>query len=274
MFQNLITRVKIFFADKIPTHSSSLHTKRKRTSVLLTRHSCKPFYPLYNDSSKLLKTVVDLLVDEIEKEIDTEFNSASLILLNRSIQHFESIVTLTEQGLYGDAWILLRSVMSDMNMIYYLHFNPELIEKFLSERGDTYQLDKSFKESFSESKIIDSLHQHDLSISKTSFSKLSKASHASSWGSQLFGQENSSKSYSMKYGPGYEFKKAVTMLSVILGGSLDYVNIILNHRSENGLDVNSGPWARIQKEQNMLIEPVKKLAQRGVQIIQNYNSNS
>jgi len=244
--------------------------KRQR-SVLLTSKHLRAFYPVYKKSTEGLLDAIDLLVNEVEKKIDERFNRAALILLSRSVQHFESVIILTENGLYGDAISILRSILSDMLMMNYLHLHPELIELFLKENTSDYRKSKKFRESFAESTMIEDLQKYGSVLSKETFSKLSKASHASSWGVQFYSTEsNDGKKQNLKYGPGFETKKALMLLSMILSGPWDFLNILLHHRRRDGLNVESDGWREIQEIVDELDNPIRQLSSKGKKILLNW----
>ncbi len=247
-------------------------TRSRYWNIAITKRQLKAFYPIYNESLKTLLEVIDLLTTEVKEGVDEQFNKATLILLSRSIQHFESIVVLTENGLYGDATALSRNILSDMLMFSYLHLHLELIDLFLKEKSSDYKSNKKFKEAFRESKMIEEMEKRGGSVlSKESFSKISKSLHASSWGIQYYARENSTGlSHHLKYGPGYEFKKSLMMLAVILSGPWDYLTMIISHREIDKLDVSSENWKRIKKKISQLEKPVKKLSVRGLQILMNW----
>lgn len=251
---------------------STYFTRNRYWNIAITKRQLKAFYPIYNESIKALLEVIDLLITEAREGVDEQFNKATLILLSRSVQHFESIVVLTENGLYGDAMALSRNILSDMLMFSYLHLHPELIDLFLKEKSGDYKSNKKFKEAFSESKMIEEMEKRGGSaLSKESFSKISKALHASSWGIQYYARESSTGlTHHLKYGPGYEFKKSLMMLAIILSGPWDYLTMIISHREIDKLDVSSENWKRIKKKINQLEKPVKRLSARGLQILMNW----
>ncbi|XOB46385.1 MAG: DUF5677 domain-containing protein [Candidatus Nealsonbacteria bacterium] len=244
--------------------------KRQR-SILLTNKHLKAFYPVYKKSTEGLLDAIDLLVNEVEEKIDERFNRAALILLSRSVQHFESVIILTENGLYGDAISVLRNILSDMLMMNYLHLHPELIELFLKESTSDYHKSKEFRKAFIESTMIEELQRYGSVLSKETFSKLSKASHASSWGVQFYSTKSKrGKQQNLKYGPGFEAKKALMLLSMILSGPWDFLNIILHHRRSDGLDVESDAWRKIQKVVDELDNQIRRLSSKGIKILLNW----
>lgn len=270
--RNLYFKLIVFIrVNLLEGRSRTFFARKKQKSIYLTRRTFWQFYPIYNDSLKALLNVVDLLVKEVEEKKDEKFNKAALLLLSRSIQHLETIVILTENGLYSDAWIILREVLSDMNMMYYLHFRQDLLDMFLGEKGDDYQLNKKFKTLFNEGAIAKYLVSKNMPSIRESFQKISKAVHASSWGVQFYGIEGKTKhQYNLKYGPGFESKKALTLLTMIESAHWDYLNIILWHRHHYSLDIQSNPWEEIKRRVREIKGAVLKFNAISMRILLNY----
>lgn len=251
--------------------NKTFFARKRQKSIYLTKSTFRQFYPIYNDSLKILLDVVDLLIKEVEQKKDEKFNKATLFLLSRSIQHIETIVVLTENGLYGDAWATLRGVLSDMNMMYYLHFRQDLLDMFLNETSNDYQLNKKFKELFSEGVIERYLTSKGMPSIRESFQKISKAAHASSWGVQFYGTEGKVKhQYNLKYGPGFESKKALVMLTMIESAHWDYLNTILWHRYYSNMDIQSSHWEEVKKQTRELKKAVLKFNAISMSILLNY----
>lgn len=203
------------------------------------------FYPIYWEGLNILKDALDLLLKETKEALD-EYANALFILYNRAIQHLESIRVLTEAGLYGDAFAVSRNLTSDVSMIQYLKHKPELIQQFLTEKQETYQDKKNdFAENFSERAIHNTLTENGVQPFKTSFQLLSKASHASAFGSQLYGKYGKDGKYYLKYGPGYEDMKALALFGIISGGHYDLLDNILIYRSGKS-DKRPPEWKPIE----------------------------
>ncbi len=236
-----------------------------------SRETFFPFYGLHSESLKEILAVKDELIKEFEKGYDKEFNKALLLLLSRSIQHIESIFLLTERGLYGDAFILLRGVLSDINMIYYLHFNPHLVSGFIKESDTSYQQDSDFKKSFSEAAIDYDLKKHGVKSIKDSFQKLSKAAHASAWGAQFYGTAGKSgterQKFFVKYGPGFEAKKILALFGMTVSAHWDFLNIILWHRYHKNLDIDSVFWMDIRNRVRQLKPKILSLSKLGEELL-------
>jgi len=220
--------------------------KKYREIVRQTRKLFSPFYKLHSESLKELLRVKDELIQEFKKDYDKDFNEVILLLLSRSIQNLESIFILTERSLYGSAFGLLRNILSDMNMFYYLHYNPNLIPIFIKETQASYQEDPNFRSQFNEGTIDKDLRKRGVKSINKELKILSKTMHARVWGTQLYGTEgrwkNDRGQFHAKYGPGFETKKTLGLFSVILSAHWDYLCMILDHRHARGLDIRSEFW--------------------------------
>jgi len=224
--------------------------KTEEEVIKKTKETFKMFYPIYWSGLKTLKTAVKLLIEE-NTVSENRYVTALLLLINRSIQHLESMRLLTERGLYGDAFVLSRSLMSNVAMAQYLKYKPELVEDFLKESRDDYQDKKSgFSTKFSEAAIHKVLTDNGVQPFSNSFQVLSKTAHASAFGAQLYGSRGSKdQQYHFKYGPGYETEKALAIISIISAGHYDLLDNILVYRCQQ----DSNPeWLEVLTEERQL----------------------
>lgn len=254
-----------------PCGSRNLGEKEERIAKL-TKNAVKPAYPIYWKGLNLLKDVINLLIKdatENKKERSRKYSIAYLLLINRSIQHIESMRLLTERGLYGDSFVLMRCLESDLSMMQYLHFHPELLDLFLNEKQEDYQTNKEFKRMFSEGAVERDLSKRGVTPFGTSFQILSKASHASSFGSQFFGSRGAKDGqYYLNYGPKFQPEKALMIIDLIAVSNYDLINSVLWHRYHAGEDLNTAKWNRVKAGQrglkgqvNILSEVMKKTIQ-------------
>lgn len=236
--------------------------KDYQSNVNITRKTFHPLYHIYSYFLKLSLQIKDGLIEEIKSKVDSKFNKAFLVLLNRSIQHTESIVLLTERGLYGDAFALYRNIISDSDMICYLHFKPELIDKFLTEGQDTYQKNTGdFKNLFSDRALRIELEKRGIKSTANIFSLFSKASHASAFGAQLYSRRanDNDDMFYLKYGPSLERERALIILFITMLIHKDFVSLILWHRREKDLDSCSSFWINISKKMDRMDKDIQKL---------------
>jgi hypothetical protein len=223
--------------------------------MTLTKSTLERAYPIYWTGVELVKDVINLLIEDTDKGQDESknYSKAVLLLFNRSIQHIESIRLLTERGLYGDSFVLIRSLMSDSAMMQYLHFHPELVDLFLKENQDDYQENKDFKNAFNEGTLEKELVGKGITSFGSSFKILSKASHASAFGSQLYGSRGKIKGqYHFNYGPKFQAEKALLIIDMIAGSYYDLVSNVLWHRYHSKEDLDSNSWKKVQADLDKL----------------------
>lgn len=232
--------------------------EKEEKIIALTKTAVERAYPIYWAGLSIVKDVINLLIKDASDCPDDKIGKYSLsflLLINRSVQHIESIRILTERGFYGDSFVLMRSLMSDISMMQYLHYHPELLNLFLNEKQEDYQNNKDFKRAFNETAIEKELVSKGLPPFSSFFQILSKASHASSFGSQLYGSmgEKSSK-YHLNYGPKFQSEKALMLLDIVAGSYYELVNLVLWHRYHAKEEIDTEDWEKVKID----IEKLKK----------------
>lgn len=229
------------------------------------------FYPVYWSGLEALKKAIRLLLEE-NLISENRYVTALLVLVSSSIQHLESMRVLTERGLYGDAFVLSRSLMSNVAMIQYLKYKPELIEDFLKESKEDYQDRKSgFSANFSESAIHKVLTDAGVPPFRNSFEVLSKTAHASAFGSQLYGSRGSKGGqYHLKYGPGYETEKALALFAIIGAGHFDMLDNILMYRTQQE---PTKDWKEVLNDTNELEANVNIFSASAVGVMEELQKN-
>jgi hypothetical protein len=227
-----------------------------------TKDSFKIFYPIYWSGLKTLKDAIALLIKE-NFASENKYVTALLVLANRSVQHLESMRILTERGLYGDAFVLSRSLMSDVAMIQYLRYKPEFVEDFLKETRESYQDKKSgFSTKFNETAIHKVLTDAGVPPFRNSFEVLSKTVHASAFGAQLYGSRGGKgDQYHLKYGPGFETEKALAVFAITSAGHFDLLDNILAYRCQQD---PTPEWLKVLSETNALEGRVEIFSQSTV----------
>lgn len=239
--------------------------------VNLTKNALGIAYATYWSGLGLLKDVINLLINDATNCPDglrKKYSMAYLLLINRSIQHIESTRLLNERGLYGDSFVLIRSLMSDLSMIQYLHFHPELLDLFLSEKQEDYQTNRDFKKAFSENVIEDDLVSRGVKPFDTAFQMLSKASHASSFGSQFYGSRGEKEGqYHMNYGPKFQPEKALMIMDLVASSHYDLINNVLWHRFHSGEDIDTDSWNKVKKDLRNLKRRVETLTEAAKETI-------
>ena len=219
----------------------------------LTETALSMFYPLYWRGIAALKDSIKLLIEEalaFPDQSKVTYTKVLLMLINRCIQHTESSRLLLERGLYGDAAMLSRGTMSDLMMAEYLFHHPELLDMFWNEKEDDYQKNPAFKKAFHEGTMERDTVSRGRAPYGTAFRTLSKASHASAFGAQLFGSESSTGNgqYHFNYAPRFEAKKALGFSVVIVGGILDMLIAILVHEQSVGGGDIPAKWKKVEQD--------------------------
>lgn len=216
-----------------------------------TRDTFPQLYGIYWYGLNLLKDSLDLLIREQTEEEDL-YVKVLLILSNRTIHHLESMRILMEAGLYGDAFALVRSCTSDLAMMQYLRLRPDLVEQFLNEGQDDYAKNTNgFRNNFSEGAVNRALDEAGIFTLHNVFSNLSKFSHASAFGSQVFGTPGDAPGkYHMNYGPRFTPTLALAVSSFIVAGHFDLLDNILIYRRSKGAPTKE--WASLEEDFEVL----------------------
>lgn len=250
--------------NKKDEHCGSRNFEEKEAKIVeLTKDSVKIAYPIYWEGLNLVKDVINLLIDDATNCPDDrgkKFSMAYLMLINRSLQHIESIRLLTERGLYGDSFVIIRSLMSDLSMMQYLHFHPELLDLFLNEKQEDYQTNKEFKKAFSESAVENDLVDRGVTPFGSAFQMLSKASHASAFGSQLYGSRGEKDGqYHLNYGPKFQPEKALMLIDLVTSSHYDLVTNVLWHRYHAKEEIETDAWNKVKDDLRKLKDKVEIL---------------
>lgn len=257
-------------AEDEPCGSRNFEEKEIKI-VNLTKNALRIAYTTYWSDLNLLKDVVNLLIDDVSSCPDGDrkkYSKAYLLLINRSIQHIESIRLLNERGHYGDSFVLIRSLMSDLSMMQYLHFHPELLDLFLTEKQEDYQTNKDFKKAFNENTIENDLVGRGVQPFGSAFQMLSKASHASSFGSQLYGSRGKKEGqYHLNYGPKFQPEKALMIMDLVASSHYDLINNVLWHRYHSKEDIDTDSWNKVKKNLRDLKRRVETLTEAAKETI-------
>jgi len=225
--------------------------EKEEKIVDLTQNALSVAYPIYWSGLNLVKDVVNLLIEDATNANGDKkkYSMTYLMLLNRSIQHIESMRLLTERGFYGDSFVILRSLMSDLSMMQYLHFHPELLDLFLNEKQEDYQDNKEFRKAFSESAVERDLVERGVKPFGSTFQMLSKTSHASSFGSQLYGSRGEKEGqYHFNYGPKYQPEKSLMLIDLVISSHYDLVTNILFHKYNAKEEIDTDEWNKVKDD--------------------------
>ena len=78
---------------------------------------------------------------------------------------------------------------------------------------------------------------------------LSKASHASSFGSQLYGSRGEEEGqYHLNYGPKFQSEKALMLIDLVASSHYDLINNVLWHRYHSDENIDTDGWNKVKKD--------------------------
>ncbi len=89
---------------------------------------------------------------------------------------------------------------------------------------------------------------------------LSKASHASAFGSQLYGSRGEKDGqYHLNYGPKFQPEKALILMDLVASSHYDLVNNILWHRYHAKEEIETDAWNKVKDNLRKLKSKVEVL---------------
>lgn len=248
--------------------------KIEQKIVRLTKSSLKKAYPVYWLGVEIILSVVKQLQKEVgEAKENDDFNiykydKVFLILIGKGIQNTESIRILLERGLYGDCFPLTRNVLSNISMMQYLHFHPELLDLFLSEGQKDFQNNIKFRRAFSEYAVETELVKQGIEPIRSAFEMLSKTAHASYFGSQLYwSKDHKNGTHHIKYGPKFEPEKAVLLSDIFSSIHYDFITIILWHRHHLKENIETPEWMTIRENLKELKKGVLEYSNSALAVV-------
>ena len=162
-----------------------------------------------------------------KKEV-SRFDEALLILASKMISDAQGARLSIENGWTGTAMGVSRMFWSAHNMIMFLAYYPEYLEEWFSEKHDTYQVDREFQKLFAEGNISKKLAEKGFELDKLSFQILSKGSHASYWGAQIYTDEGY-----VTFQPRPCFFKTIVILSEISAVISALINWYIEKKPES-----------------------------------------
>lgn len=190
------------------------------------------------------------------------FQEAFVRLGVKIMHNAEAIHNLIGRGLYGSCFVLKRTLIFDVHMIWYLHFNPNLIEPWLSEKFMTYK-DRKWRDQFSEGTIINELEakgkQYNLHPTDTEFTFYSKAGHPCFFSVRFFQNKNGV----LAYVPDFQFETAQWMLWSVVGLLLYPTQVYLLQNEDQKSDELDG----LRSEYNKLMQTANHF---GLQVVETH----
>jgi len=225
---------------------------------------CKYTRKSYKHENSLFKRAIDLHINSIGYVFDLLyegnkdiFYDAFIRLSVKILHNAKSIRNLIDSGFYGSASIIYRTLMFDAFMIWYLYFNPRLIEEWADEKFITSK-DKKWRDKFSEKTIIEDLKmkgkKYGLSLDyETDFVFYSKVVHPTYFSIRFFQNRNGE----LAYLPEFNMEVGHLLFLKILG-LLPYSTQVLLEKSN---DVNCGNHRldMLKTEYNILMGTLNKL---------------
>lgn len=220
----------------------------------------------YKHENFLFKQAIDLHIKSIgyvfdllyegDKDI---FYDAFVRLSVKILHNTESIRNLIDLGLYGSAWIIYRTLMFDTFMIWYLYFNPQLIEEWSKEKFSTSK-DRKWRDKFSEKTIIQELKikgkKHRLILDyETDFVFYSKVAHPTYFGIRFFQNSNGELAYLPEFNMGVGH-----LLFLRIIGLLPYSTQVLFEKSSDA-NCNNHRLGMLKAEYNNLMGSLNKLGE-------------
>ena len=121
---------------------------------------------------------------------------AYALLASKCVSHADSVSALTDIGRYGDAFVILRVLLSETLMArYLLEFPSEVVPwlTYAKERPSATKAERlRLQRRFADSRIRKRLLQRGLNVDANAraFAMLSEPAHASSWGIMFYAKRD------------------------------------------------------------------------------------
>ena len=158
---------------------------------------------------------------------DKEFMFAYLDLGGRLLSHYESIRILLNQGFYGNALIIFRSVLGATYLLLDFRYHPQNIKLWLELQSynpltsqpprNIRKIQDQFKEGVLRKRLRNINNDIDALVDHSGYTVFSEAVHPSAWGSQHFGRthiDNPDIS-GIQFIPNYQPQKLVAIWSLL-----------------------------------------------------------
>ena len=236
---------------------------------------CKYTRKNYKQENVLFKRAIDLHINSIGYAFDLLYESnkdifydAFIRLSVKILHNAESIRNLIDSGLYGSASIIYRTLMFDTFMIWYLYFNPQLIEEWTNEKFITSK-DRRWRDKFSEKTIIKDLkikgRKYRLSLDyETDFVFYSKVAHPTYFGIRFFQNRNGE----LAYLPEFNMEVGHLLFLKVLG-LLPYSTQVLIEKS-NDVNCSNQRLGILKTEYNSLMVILNKLGEIAAKFHKDY----
>ena len=141
----------------------------------------------------LLSQTMETASSMAQRNQDSEFFKAYLILCSRWFSHHEAIELLLTTGRYGDCMVLLRSLLEDTDLISYFGCFPEDSKDWMERLSRapiwTDEMYRQGIKKFKMRRIWKRLRSKGFEpVGERDYSILSATVHASPWGARFYGR--------------------------------------------------------------------------------------
>lgn len=179
---------------------------------------------------------------------DSTFMFAHLTLGGRLLSHYESIRTLMNRGLYGDALIIFRSILGTTYLVLDFYNNPKHIplwlqlESFNPLTAPPPKQVRKIQELFREGELRKRLRRAgddvEAIVDGSLYASFSEAVHPSAWGSQHFQRRNlkNPEESIVQFAPHYQTHKLVAVWFLLTDIPRYWVSALLRRLGEQGLE--------------------------------------
>ena len=230
--------------------------KKEEAIHKYTKKAYKHDYPLLKRVLSLHLDSMGYVFDLLYEESKDQFYDVFMRLGVKILHNSEAIRNLINIGLYGSGWATYRALRSDVVMLWYLYFNPDLIKEWSSEKFDTYK-DNEWRKKFSEKTIIKNVNENGKKYLlnfdyESNFPFYSKALHPSYFGIRFFQNTNGELAYLPEFSMGVGHLLLGNVISL-----LPYPTQILLEKSKPNLTKNQR-LCELHKRYNKLIRELNE----------------
>lgn len=209
----------------------------------ITSSSYKKPLALVDENTKFFMALLEFVHKVNLKTKDKQIKNYTMFYLTmgNAIIHLirvsrYSIIT----GYYGNAMVLMRTIINYLNMSIYVRHHPEDAELLLEEKKESFKENKIYKKKFHEFNIKRKLNQLGYRIPEE-YDDIAKTTHGSLWGSQVFGFkgfETPEEEFEIQFSPKFSMTQCTTYLSFIISVPTDFSVYCMQYLSEKGVKID------------------------------------
>jgi len=145
---------------------------------------------LHDQISEVFVESVNVCQRVYLSKIESEFSRIYMFMASKLLASSESILELSQKAVFISITNLLRTMRSDIAMLKYLYDYANLRSEWLNENESSYR-SSDFRSKFEDKVVSDYVSKTWPDMEHSGFTLLSKAVHASSFGSKRFDNETS-----------------------------------------------------------------------------------